>query len=175
MVIATVRQCPRYVLLARHFARAESVDGPPGRRTGGGAPRFFAARRNGYPISCFIIGGRHRPKPTGRPRQSGRSTRRRRAVRSSVPAFTATTGCGSSGACPNAKHHDRAYTTEVQLGCFANDCSQFRHFATKGRWMKENASRCDIRHGKRRRGGRQNEARKRHENHGERLAVQPAE
>jgi hypothetical protein len=35
MVIATVRQCPRYVLLARHFARVESVDGPPGRRTGG--------------------------------------------------------------------------------------------------------------------------------------------
>ena len=34
MVIATVRQCPRYVLLARNFARAESFDGPRGRRTG---------------------------------------------------------------------------------------------------------------------------------------------
>ena len=62
--------------------------GPGRSRADEGAPRFFAARRNGHPILCFIIGGRHRPKPTCRPHQSGRTTRSRRAVRSSVSAFT---------------------------------------------------------------------------------------
>lgn len=82
--------------------------GPGRSRADEGAPRFFAARRNGHPILCFIIGGRHRPKPTGRPHQSGRTTRSRRAVRSSVSAFTAN-GAIRLERGPNAEHmRDRA-------------------------------------------------------------------
>jgi hypothetical protein len=69
----------------RHVGDELAAGESPGRsRADEGAPRFFDARRNGYPISCFIIGGWRRPKPTGRPRQSGRTTPRRRAVRSSA-------------------------------------------------------------------------------------------
>jgi hypothetical protein len=98
----------------RRHVGDELSGGSPGRsRADEAAPRFFAARRNGYPISCFIIRGRRPPKPTGRPRQSaarlpvGARSDRRLGLGSRV--YSDKRGCDSSGACPNADHHDRAY------------------------------------------------------------------